>query len=135
LKLQRYGEGSEFLPVRNDRKKCTEDWSNPVNPVVAWEVAIDDSRSKGAGRVHARCSKFSVSNACALMGMSKECSGRTSCKSCASQMGDEQSKANADRCDESGAVLLSCEHEDGEDQQCRHEHLDEQTTSGVCVCG
>jgi hypothetical protein len=48
-------------PVSNDRKKCAEYWSNPVNPVVAWETAIDDGRSKGAGWIHAGCNKLSVS--------------------------------------------------------------------------
>jgi hypothetical protein len=50
-------------------------------------------------------------------------------------MGDEKSKTNASWCNESGAVLLGCEHEDGEDQQCRQEHLDEKASSDVCVCG
>lgn len=50
-------------------------------------------------------------------------------------MTDEKSKANADWRDESGAVLLGCEHEDGEDQQCRQEHLDKEAASDTCVCG
>lgn len=50
-------------------------------------------------------------------------------------MADEKSKANADRCNESGAVLLGCEHEDGEDQQCCQKHLDEEAASDTCVCG
>jgi hypothetical protein len=58
-------KGQELSPVRDDRKKCAEDWSNPVNPVVAWEAAIDDSRRKGAGWIHAGCSRFIVSKALA----------------------------------------------------------------------
>jgi hypothetical protein len=51
----------KLSPVRQDRKKSAEDRSNPVNPVVAWEIAIDDGRSKGAGWIHAGCNKLSVS--------------------------------------------------------------------------
>jgi hypothetical protein len=54
-------KGQKLSPVRDDRKNCAEDRSNPVNPVVAWEAAIDDSRSEGAGWIHAGCSKLSVS--------------------------------------------------------------------------
>lgn len=50
-------------------------------------------------------------------------------------MANEKSKANADWCNKSGAVLLGCEHKDGEDQQCCQKHLDEEAASDTCVCG
>lgn len=53
--------GREHSPVLKDRKKRANERSNPVNPVVSWEAAIDDSRSKGAGWIDAGCSKSCVS--------------------------------------------------------------------------
>jgi len=44
-----------LLPVRNDRQDRAEDGSNPVDPVVVREMAIDDSRSKRTGWVDAGC--------------------------------------------------------------------------------
>jgi hypothetical protein len=61
LDSSKEGVNWKLSPVRQDRKKSAEDRSNPVNPVVAWEAAIDDSRSKGTGWIHAGCSKLSVS--------------------------------------------------------------------------
>lgn len=43
----------------------------------------------------------------------------------ASQLGDEQGEADADRCQKGGTVLLSCQEEDGEDELSREEHLNE----------
>jgi hypothetical protein len=58
---------------------------------------------------------------------------RTSCEADASQVTDEQSKADANRRDERGAVLLGCEHKDGEDQQHSQEHLDEESAGDIRV--
>jgi hypothetical protein len=48
-------------PVRNDRQNRAEDGSNPVNPVVGWDAAIDNGRSKSARWVDAGCRKSCVS--------------------------------------------------------------------------
>jgi hypothetical protein len=52
---------------------------------------------------------------------------RTSGEASAGEMGNEECKTDTNRCDESGTVFLSGEHEDGEDQERGQEHLDEQT--------
>ena len=48
-------------PVRNDCQARAKDRSNPVDPVVGRETAVDDSRSKSTGWVYARCGKPYVS--------------------------------------------------------------------------
>ena len=59
----------------------------------------------------------------------------TSCEANASQVTNEQGKADADRRDECGTVLLRGEHEDGEYQKCSQEHLDEESLGEVCAFG
>jgi hypothetical protein len=53
---------------------------------------------------------------------------RTSSEANADKMGDEECKTNTDRCDESGTMFLSGEHENGEYQERGQEHLNEQAT-------
>jgi hypothetical protein len=48
---------------------------------------------------------------------------------------DEQGKADTDRSDECGAMLLCGKHEDGEHQECSKEHLDEESLGEVCAFG
>ena len=55
----------------------------------------------------------------------------TSREANAGQMADEQSKADTDRSDERGTMLLRSEHEDGEHQECSQEHLDEESLGEV----
>ena len=59
----------------------------------------------------------------------------TSCEANASQVANEQGKADADRRDECGTVLLRGEHEDCEHQKCSQEHLDEESLGEVCAFG
>lgn len=40
-------------------------------------------------------------------------------------LANEQSKTNANRCEEGGSVLLGCQHENREDKLSGQEHLDE----------
>ena len=49
-------------PVRNDCQKGAKNRPNPVDPVVGWETASNDSRSKGTGWVNAGCCESYVSN-------------------------------------------------------------------------
>lgn len=50
-----------------------------------------------------------------------------------SHLCDEQSKTNAERSEESGPVLLGCEHEDAEDELEGQEHFNEQAPYDRCV--
>jgi hypothetical protein len=59
----------------------------------------------------------------------------TSREANASQVADEQSKADPDRRDECGTMLFRGEHEDGEHQECSQEHLDEESLREVCAFG
>lgn len=59
----------------------------------------------------------------------------TSREANAGQVADEQSKANTDRGNECGTVLLRREHENGEYQECGQEHLDEEALGEVCAFG
>jgi hypothetical protein len=49
------------LPVRNDCQARAKNRSNPVDPVVGRETAVDNRRSKSAGWVDAGCKKSDVS--------------------------------------------------------------------------
>lgn len=59
----------------------------------------------------------------------------TSREANASQVADEQSKANTDWGDECGTVLLRGEHENGKYQERSQEHLDEEALGEVCAFG
>jgi hypothetical protein len=59
----------------------------------------------------------------------------TSREANASQVADEQGKADTDRGDECGTMLLRGEHEDGEHQECSQEHLNEESLREVCAFG
>ena len=48
-------------PVRDDCQKRAKNRPNPVDPVVRWEAAVDDRRSKGTGWIDAGYSKLYVS--------------------------------------------------------------------------
>jgi hypothetical protein len=41
--------------VEADCEQNAKEWSHPVDPVVAWELVIDDTRSKGASRIERAC--------------------------------------------------------------------------------
>lgn len=60
---------------------------------------------------------------------------RTTCEADTGKMGNEESKTNADRSDECGAVLLGCEHENREDQERSQKHLNEEAASDIGVFG
>lgn len=60
---------------------------------------------------------------------------RTSCEAYTSKMSNEESKTDADRSNERGAVLLGCEHENREDQKRSQEHLNEEAASDIRVFG
>ena len=57
----------------------------------------------------------------------------TSCEANPGQVADEQSKADTDRCDERGTMLLRGEHEDGKHKECSQEHLDEESLGDICA--
>jgi hypothetical protein len=59
----------------------------------------------------------------------------TSCEARASQVADEEGKADTDRSNERGVVFLNSEHEDGEHQERSQKHLNEETLSKICACG
>jgi hypothetical protein len=48
-------------PVCQDSEEGTEEWANPVNPMVAREMAIDNGRTKRASWVDAGCVKRCIS--------------------------------------------------------------------------
>jgi len=45
-------------PVRDDCQKRAKNRPNPVDPVVRWEAAVDDRRSKGTGWIDAGYSNY-----------------------------------------------------------------------------
>ena len=57
----------------------------------------------------------------------------TSREAHASQVTDEQGKADTDRGDECGTMLLRGEHEDGEHQECSQEHLNKESLGEICA--
>ena len=57
----------------------------------------------------------------------------TSCEANAGQVADEQGKADSNRSDECGTMLLGSEHEDGEHQECSQEHLNKESLGEICA--
>ena len=53
----------------------------------------------------------------------------------ACELGDEQGQPDADRSEKGAPVLLGRQHEDGEDELGREEHLDEETLSYARASG
>lgn len=78
--------------VDSVRQQCAHDWTKPVDVVVAREVACDYTRPEASCGIQAASS---VENT--------------------DQLGNEKGESDSDGRKESGLVLLSREHEDGDD--------------------
>ena len=79
----------------------------PVDPVIAGEIAVHDAGAERADGVQAAAGVVD-----------------------AQELGDEQAETDADGGEEGGFGFLGREHEDRDDQEGGEEHLDEQALRG-----
>lgn len=88
--------------VESHSNESAERWAKPVDPVVARELAVDDSRANTARRVQAAARVVY-----------------------AGQFSNKEGQANTNGRNERRLVLLSGHHEDRKDELRGQEHLDE----------
>ena len=80
--------------VVSSRDTRTQEWTDPVDPVVRLEVASRDAGAEGAGRVERGAGVVD-----------------------ARDFGDEEGEADADWGDEGALVFFDGQHEDCEDEE------------------
>lgn len=92
----------------NDTKNSADQGSNPVDPVVVVEAASHNGRTEGSRRIETGSSPYNCE-----------------------QVAGQECQTNADGSKVGSSVLLDGHHEDREDQNRGHEHLDQESLRNV----
>lgn len=96
-------EGLDEL-VETGCKNGSQHRADPVNPVIAVKVPVDECWPKRSGRVQTAAGEVH-----------------------ANQLGNKQRETNTNRGNKGSSVLLGSQHEDGKDKLSGQEHLDEES--------